>query len=143
MRALALAAGLAVLVIASISEVRTYRLPTASMEPTLRRGERVAVVRFGDRVEPDRGDIVAFRTPAAAEVDLGAGGIFLKRIVGLPGEAVRLDGRTWRVPRSSYFVVGDNRRRSCDSRVWGAVPESALIGEVFLTYWPPGRIAFR
>ena len=47
----------------------------------------------------------------------------------------------WRMPGGAYFVIGDNRASSCDSRTWGGVPKKNLIGEVFLTYWPPNRIA--
>jgi Signal peptidase, peptidase S26 len=50
-------------------------------------------------------------------------------------------GRSWRVPAHEYFMVGDNRGDSCDSRAWGPVPRRKLIGEVFLTYWPPNRIS--
>jgi signal peptidase I len=53
----------------------------------------------------------------------------------------RYRGRTWRVPPHEYFMVGDNRGRSCDSRAWGAVPRTGLIGEVFATYWPVNRIS--
>ncbi len=48
--------------------------------------------------------------------------------------------RTWHVPKGEYFFLGDNRGESCDSRVWGAVPASNLVGPVILTYWPLGRI---
>ena len=51
----------------------------------------------------------------------------------LPGATV--------IPKDEYLMMGDNRRQSCDSRRWGLVPRSALIGEVFLTYWPLGRLA--
>ena len=48
--------------------------------------------------------------------------------------------RTWRVPQSEYFVIGDNRFQSCDSRVWGAVPRTNMIGPVVFRYWPLSRI---
>ena len=51
-------------------------------------------------------------------------------------------GRSWRVPNGEYFMLGDNRGDSCDSRRWGAVPRSSLIGPVIFTYWPPGRISY-
>jgi signal peptidase I len=50
--------------------------------------------------------------------------------------------RTWHVPSGEYFMVGDNRPDSCDSRKWGSVPSGDLIGPVILTYWPPDRISY-
>jgi signal peptidase I len=52
-------------------------------------------------------------------------------------------GQTWKVPEGQYFMMGDNRPESCDSRAWGAVPRNKLIGTVFFVYWPPDRIGFR
>jgi signal peptidase I len=49
--------------------------------------------------------------------------------------------KTWRIPAGRYFFLGDNRGESCDSRTWGTVPRSSLIGKVVATYWPPTRIS--
>jgi signal peptidase I len=116
---------------------------------------------------PHRGEIVVFNTPRAAQDMCGASGTFVKRLIGQPGETVTekqgglvyIDGKklnepyiqpsrrdhrsgTWKVPAGHYFFMGDNRIQSCDSRAWGSVARSALIGEVFMTYWPPNRISF-
>jgi signal peptidase I len=123
--------------------------------------------RFGD---PKRGQIVVFRAPEAARRcgSTDGGSTFVKRIVGLPGELVsERDGvvyvngdpiaepyvdpalrghgtNRWpRVEPGQYFVLGDNRVRSCDSRAWGTVPRGNLIGPVILTYWPPHRGSLR
>jgi signal peptidase I len=118
--------------------------------------------RFGS---PKRGDIVVFRAPAAAAKSCGEGGTYVKRLIGLPGETVSeadgvisINGKalrenyvlgadqdtmsgTWHVPDGKYFLVGDDRQHSCDSRTWGAVPRSSLIGPLLLTYWPPNRVS--
>jgi signal peptidase I len=120
----------------------------------------------------DRGDIVVYRTPPRAATMCGAAGTFVHRLIGLPGETletrlqdgaayVYVDGRkldepyidperrdfgpaeTFRVPEGGYFVMGDNRAQACDSRVFGPVPRGNVVGEVSLTYFPPGRISIR
>ena len=158
--------------------VNPYRIPSSSMEPTLHcaRPGMGCEARFSDRVladrfiyhfrDPKRGEIVVFNTPQAAKQRCGAGGVFVKRIIGLPGDTwseqngyVYIDGKRLNEPYiradrrdhetkppikirpDRYFMMGDNRASSCDSRVWGTVPRKLLIGEVFFTYWPPNRIS--
>ena len=156
---------------------KPFRIPSASMEPTLHCGKPAdgCRSRVSDRVianrivyrfhAPERGDIIVFTAPARVEAACNASGVFVKRIVGLPGEQVTMqDGRVlidgvrlkepylapadrgrasgeWpRTPRSGYFVLGDNRAMSCDSRRWGVVPRESIIGRADLRYWPPNRV---
>jgi signal peptidase I len=171
---------------------KPYRIPTSSMERTLlcaRPGpgctgstsDRVLVNRLAyDFGSPQRGQIVVFTAPPRANLCQpgDAGTTFVKRLIGLPDETVREDGKgfiwirepgartwtrlaepylpaqsrladsahfdqTWRkVPAGEYFMLGDNRADSCDSRTWGSVPRASLIGPVIFTYWPPGRISY-
>ncbi len=160
--------------------VNPYRIPSSSMEPTLhcakpdtgceaRFSDRVLACRFCYRLwSPKRGDIIVFHTPALADVRCGAGGTFVKRLIGLPGETweeragyvyingkrikepyvrpERRDARTIspiKIKPGTYFMMGDNRSSSCDSRAWGTVPRANLIGKVFGTYWPPSRVTIR
>jgi signal peptidase I len=158
--------------------INPYRIPSSSMEPTLHcaRPADGCEARFSDRVlacricysigSPKRGDIVVFNTPPAAETNCGTGGVYVKRLVGMPGETwserdgyVYIDGKQLdesyiepnrrdrethgptRIPDGQYFFMGDNRQFSCDSRRWGTVERSELIGKVVAVYWPPNRIS--
>jgi signal peptidase I len=133
--------------------------------------DRVIANRLAYRfADPNRGQIVVFQAPAlASRCAAGDGGTtFVKRLIGLPGEQISerdgfiyVDGRrldepyvdpmlrerttaTWpRVAPSHYFMLGDNRANSCDSRTWGTVPRGSLVGPVILTYWPPTRLTRR
>jgi signal peptidase I len=160
--------------------VQPFRVPTASMEPTLLcarptqgctagLNDRVLVAKIVFRFRgPHRGEIVVFHAPAAAKKRCSEGGTFLKRVIGLPGELVSekngffyVDGRklaepyldvlsrdavtsTWpRLRAKEYFVMGDNRIASCDSRTWGPLLRDRFIGPVVATYWPPTRWTVR
>jgi signal peptidase I len=168
---------IAIVIGIKIGVVNPYRIPSSSMEPTLHCAtpdpgceagfsDRVLACRFCYRFwSPQRGDIIVFKTPPLAAVRCGAGGTFVKRLIGLPGDTwaekngyVYIDGRKLnepyikpdrrdtrtikriRIPPGYYFFMGDNRNSSCDSREWGTVPRKNLIGKVFATYWPPSRI---
>lgn len=205
-----LALGIALLIKAFL--VQAFYIPSASMEPTLERGDRVLVnklsYRFGD---PARGDVVVFRDPypdpcenASGEARAGCDSSFgrkaynwfaevfglptgetkdfIKRIVAFPGETIeirdgeifvcgeprcqplnadgtRKDARkitfpssedsgpqadhdnqpAFVVPEDQYFVMGDNRANSSDSRTFNGVERSLLVGKAFVLVWPPPR----
>jgi signal peptidase I len=171
LRVLAGLLGLAALALAILAATsHLYRVAAISMEPTLRPGDRVLVPRWWYRMRsPARGDIVAFHAPTEARLSCGISGIaglYVQRIVALPGErwrerrgVVYVDGRALREPyvrrrdsqsypgarlgRGRYLLLGDNRRRTCDSRVYGAVPRAAFVGRVLGVYWPPGHVNVR
>jgi signal peptidase I len=113
-----------------------------------------------------RGDIVVFRAPPRADATCGSGGTFTKRVIALPGETfaerkgvVYVNGkplqeryvklrehvtrRLRHVPKGSYFLLGDARTQSCDSRFFGPVPRRDLVARVVATFWPPTRIVVR
>ena len=132
----------------------TYRVVGQSMEPTLQQDQRLIVSKLSYRLhKPQRGDIVVFHDPQDPSRNL------IKRIIGLPGEIVEvrngqvfvneqpldepyLDSYNMRaeppipVPDGYYFVMGDNRNNSSDSRSWGALAAAKIVGKAAFTYWP-------
>jgi len=143
----ALALGLALGIQAWL--IKPYQIPSESMEPTLDVGQRVLV----NRAKP---------TPEPSDQN------FIKRLVAGPGDTLSIRNghpvvngvmnkdepyalpcgnggacnlpKTITIPPDHYFMMGDNRGASDDSRYWGPVPRDWLIGKAFATYWPPDRI---
>lgn len=167
--------------------VKPYKIPSASMVPTLEVGQHILVNRLS--THPGIGDIVVFHPPSGADNDAAPCGdpdqgpgqaqpcdaptpaessqTFVKRVVGLPGDTLAIrHGYVYRngvketgsyiqpcpdtaactysgtitVPKGEYYMMGDNRDISDDSRYWGPVPQRWIIGEAFATYWPLNRI---
>ena len=141
--------------------VQAFYIPSGSMEPTLMVDDRILVAKFVYRLGAvHRGDVIVFRYPLNPQRD------FVKRVMGLPGERVRLKegvvyvgdraltekGYTIKpdfgnygpvsVPATQYFVLGDNRNNSEDSRFFGYVPRANIIGKAVFIYWPPARVGF-
>lgn len=142
--------------------LQPHKIKGASMEPNFPNGEYLltdkVTYRFG---EPKRGDVIVFKAPGAE------GDEYIKRIIGLPGEGVSVrNGRVYingkeiketyipdinptyggnflpentsfTVPEGSYFVLGDNRLHSSDSRSFGPVTRDKITGRAWLVYWPP------
>jgi signal peptidase I len=138
----------------------------ASMEPNFKDGEYLVVDELSYRFqEPKRGDVIVFRYPNDPRQ------FFIKRIIGLPGEAVSVQGGEVHIQEKGssedkilkepylddsvhtfadtsvtlkegeFFVLGDNRPSSSDSRVWGTLPENYLVGKAIVRLLPPSRIS--
>lgn len=158
-----------VFILIGVFAVQPVVVEGTSMLPQLHDGERLLVnklvyykiqgVEWGHL---ERGDIVVFWYPSDPDKS------FVKRIIGLPGETVEIrNGRVYingaqlnepyldsvhnqslrdnmikTVEKHYYFVMGDNRDNSLDSRIWGLVPEKYIYGKAFFRYWRPGNIGF-
>jgi signal peptidase I len=146
---------LAVVLFLAINAVSArVRVDGFSMRPTLDDGEFVLVNKlsyyFG---EINRGDIIVFHFPVNPEEEL------IKRVIGLPGDQVMVQNNQvfvngqalnepyiaqpplytgeWTVMDGHYFVLGDNRNNSNDSKDWGLLPSENVVGKAVLIYWPP------
>jgi signal peptidase I len=147
---------------------QTFSIPSGSMEPTLHVGDRIVVnklsVRFGTI---HRGDILVFKAPKGVVTECGDSvADLIKRVIGLPGDHLTSKANTiyvngvalkqpWThneplgksignvtVPANHYFMMGDNEPDSCDSRYWGTIPRSSVIGKAFVRIWPLSRLGF-
>lgn len=145
---------------------QTFFIPSASMEPTLQQGDRLIVDKLSvDFGTINIGDIVVFKAPPAENCGAKVTDL-VKRVIGVPGDHLTSKGNTiyvngkplkeaWThteplgppvgnvtVPANHYFMMGDNHSDSCDSRSWGTVPRSDIIGKAFVRIWPLSRLGF-
>jgi signal peptidase I len=144
--------------------VQEYSIPSGSMMPTLDIGNRILVDKLSvDFGTINVGDMVVFKAPpAVASACHDNIADLVKRVIGVPGDVLNTVGNTiyingkklhqnwshfpalgvdgaihnFKVPAGQYFMMGDNHANSCDSRTWGTVPRSDIIGKVFLKIWP-------
>ena len=146
--------------------MQPHQVNGKSMYPYFDNGEYVMTDKISYNLgKPQRGDVVVFHAPPQAHCPTGTGCDFIKRIIGLPGDSVEIrDSMVFingtqleedylpssvmtypgqfasngaiTVPEGHYFVMGDNRNHSSDSRAWGFVNVDELVGKAFFRYWP-------
>lgn len=145
--------------------VQTFYIPSGSMEPTLLVGDRIVVSKLSlDFGDIHRGDILVFRRPPNENCGGAPVNDLVKRVIGLPGDHLSSRGNTiyvnghalaekWPhneplggdignvvVPANSYFMMGDNHPNSCDSRSWGPIKRSYVVGRVVMRIWPLSHV---
>lgn len=156
---------LALFVVVYLFLFQPHQVKGNSMYPNFYDGEYILTDKISYRLGlPKRGDVIVFKAPKNEEVD------YIKRIIGLPGDEVKVstglvyvnnkklnedylptdyvtssgsflsEDALGKVPEGQYFVLGDNRNHSSDSREWGFVKKDEIIGKAFFRYWPVNRI---
>lgn len=156
---------LAIMVMIYLFVMSPQEISGASMEPNFHNGEYILTNKIQYKLEnPKRGDVVIFKSPLNKDID------YIKRIIALPGEKVMLkDSALWvngkkvsepylapdvyifggsylkegvevTVVEGMYFVSGDNRPHSSDSREFGPIAKEDFIGKALLRYWPFDRL---
>lgn len=142
---------------------QAFYIPSESMVPTLQVHDRVLVNKLSYKLHPvHRDDIVVFKAPKNSDPGIDD---LVKRVIGLPGETVSgrgghvfIDGKQLKepylpdtvtsdfspvkIPDDHYWVMGDNRQNSRDSRVFGTIAKHEIVGRVFVRIWPLSRLTF-
>ncbi len=139
--------------------IQPFFVRGASMSPSFESGDYLIINEIGYRIyEPQRGDVIVFQPPKANKRQF-----YIKRIIALPGETVKVEnGKVWvgeneeslkelneeyievttpgdmvvALSEDEFFVLGDNRKASSDSRFWGALPRRNIIGRAWVRAWP-------
>ena len=154
----------AVMVMIYLFIMSPQEISGSSMEPNFHNGEYILTNKIMYKLkDPKRGDVVIFKSPKNPEID------YIKRVIGVPGETVTLiagqyyingklleepyefnkpmfggsflhENEPVEVPPGEYFVSGDNRPGSSDSREFGFIQKEAFIGQAFLRYWPVSNL---
>ncbi len=161
---------LSIFLIVYLTLVQPHQVNGQSMVPNFQSGEYVLTDKISYKLRnPERGEVVVFHAPEAAHCPKGTGCDFIKRVIAVPGETVKLEnstfyidgqpleedyipdefetlagsylkGRTVTMGPDEYLAVGDNRPYSSDGRAWGPVQKSAIVGRAFFTYWPLSKM---
>lgn len=152
---------LSIFVVVYLFLVQPHEVKGNSMEPNFHNNEYILTDKISYRFsDPKRGDVVIFKSPKNPDVD------YIKRIIGIPGEKVKIqsgfvyindkkinevylrentvlypgssmqEGADIIIPENYYFVMGDNRSHSSDSREFGPISQANIIGRAFMRYWP-------
>ena len=157
---------LSIFLIVYLFLMQPHQVNGQSMVPTFQDKEYLLTDKVTyKRRAPERGEVVVFHAPDGAGCPQGAGCDFIKRIIGVPGDQIEVKngniylngqlleepflpdsyvtdagaysrGRLINLGQGEYFVVGDNRSHSSDSRAWGPIQYSDIVGRVFFRYWP-------
>jgi signal peptidase I len=145
-----------------------YQIEQVSMENTVEPGQYVLVDKLSPLwSDYKRGDLIVFHPPLGYSEADGQDIPFIKRVIGVAGDVVEIKGNAvyvngakldepyvyegqpttpltdqsrWIVPKDELFVLGDHRQASQDSRVFGPIPKSSVIGRALLRYWPANEI---